>query len=207
MLYKIVGDSCCDYTELEINSEQFINIPLSIQVDEHNIIDDYSFDQEDFLNKVAKSPNCPKSACPAPDVYMDAYMQGDDIYVVTLSAELSGSYNSAELAKRLYIEEHGQKNIHVFNSCSASCGQLLICRFIDELAKKGTGFSTVVEKTEEYIKNLRTYFVLESLETLRKNGRLSNVKAAIASVLNIKPVMGADKGTIVQLSQARGITK
>ncbi|HCO29045.1 MAG TPA: DegV family protein, partial [Lachnospiraceae bacterium] len=151
MSYKIVGDSCCDYTTVENKKDTFIQIPLTLDVDGFQIRDDDTFEQIEFLKRVAVSKECPRSACPAPEEYMKAYEQADDIYVVTLSSELSGSYNSAVLAKNLYEEEHGTKNIHVFNSKSASSGQLLICRFIEALAEAGTPFEEVVERVEKYI--------------------------------------------------------
>ena len=207
MSYKIVGDSCCDYTNIEKNKNVYVQIPLTLDVDGVQIKDDDAFNQQEFLERVAKSKDCPRSACPAPEEYMRAYEDADDIYVVTLSSELSGSYNSAVLAKKLYEEEHGQKNIHIFNSKSASAGQLLICRLIEELVESGLSFSEVITKVESYIEGLDTYFVLETLDFLRKNGRLSRVQALLASALNIKPVMGAENGTIIKLLQARGMNK
>ena len=207
MSYKIVGDSCCDYTTVENKKDTFIQIPLTLDVDGFQIRDDDTFEQIEFLKRVAVSKECPRSACPAPEEYMKAYEQADDIYVVTLSSELSGSYNSAVLAKNLYEEEHGNKNIHVFNSKSASSGQLLICRFIEALVEAGNPFEEVVERVEKYIEGLHTYFVLETLDFLRKNGRLSRVQAILAGALNIKPVMGSENGTIIKLTQVRGMKK
>lgn len=132
----------------------------------------------------------------------------EHVYAVTLSAELSGSYNSAVLGKNLYIEEYGEKNIHVFNSCSASIGETLIALKIQECEEAGMTFEQVVDTVETYIKGQNTYFVLENLDTLRKNGRLTGIKSLVAGALNIKPVMGATpEGTICQLGQARGIKK
>ena len=121
----------------------------------------------------------------------------------------SGSYNSAVLGKNLYEEEHTDaKKIYVFNSKSASIGETIIGMKIQEFEEAGCSFDEVVEKVEEYIQSMNTYFVLETLETLRKNGRLSNLKAFIANSLNIKPVMGSTKeGLICQLDQARGMNK
>lgn len=207
MAYKIIGDSCCDFTKEEKENYGMITIPLSLFVDGEEIIDDDDFQQLEFINKVAKSQQSVKSACPAPEAYMNAYREEGDIYVVTLSAKLSGSYNSAMVAMDMYEEEYGKKNIHVFDSKSAAAGQHLICKKIMELAENGIAFEEVVETVEKFIANMKTYFVLESLETLRKNGRLSNVKAMVANVLNIKPIMGAKDGEIIQLGQARGIQK
>lgn len=209
MKYRIVVDSCGELTEELKKDERLVSAPLSMRVGEEEIMDDETFDQASFLQKVAACPECPKSACPSPEYYQKAYDCGaEHIYAVTLSAELSGSYNSALLGMNLFMEEHPEVKGHVFNSCSASVGETLIAMKIMELEEQGLSLEEIVEKTEAYIDGQNTYFVLENLETLRKNGRLSKTKALVASALKIKPVMGATKeGIICQLGQARGINK
>lgn len=209
MNYKIVVDSCCELPETQKNNPRFQSIPLTLMVDDLQIIDDETFEQKDFIKKVAASPNCPKSACPSPESYMKAYEGGYDcVFVVTLSANLSGSYNSAVLGKNLFEEENKNTKIHVFNSCSASVGETQIALKVEELAEAGASFEEIVEQVEKFIEEMDTYFVLESLDTLRKNGRLTNLQAIIATVLSIKPIMGATpQGTIFKIEQARGIKK
>lgn len=209
MSYKIIVDSCGELPERCKNDEHFESIPLSMQIDEYLIVDDETFDQADFLEKVAESPNCPKSSCPSPERYMEAYRcDADHVYAVTLSGNLSGSYNSAVLGKNLYHEEYGEKKIHVFDSCSASIGETLLALKIEECEAKGMSFEETVETVEAYKNEQHTYFVLETLEVLRKNGRLSNLKAFVANALNIKPVMGSTpEGQIQQLSKTRGINR
>lgn len=209
-MYKIIIDSCGELPEELKTDGHFESVALELEVDGHRIKDDATFNQLDFLRRVKESKNIPKSSCPSPEQYMEAYQgEAEHVYVVTLSAGLSGSYNSAVLGKNLFEEEHeGEKQIYVFNSRSASIGETLIGIKIQELEETGMPFEEVVEKTEEYIGSMNTYFVLETLETLRKSGRLSNLKALIANTLNIKPVMGATKeGLICQLDQARGMNK
>ena len=208
MSFHIVCDRCTDLTEEDLKKGCYTLVPLTLLVDGEEIIDDETFDQADFLAKVAASKESVKSACPAPESYMEAYSKADDIYVVTLSAELSGSYNSAVLGKNLYEEENGTKNIHVVNSRGAATTQVLIARKLNEYASQGMPFEEVVDKIEEYTTSLRTYFVLETLEVLRKNGRLSRLSATIAGALNIKPVMiGTRDGVIQKAAQARGMKK
>lgn len=209
MSYKVVIDSCGELLERWKADPHFESVALSMQVDDHIIVDDETFDQADFLKKVAESPNCPKSSCPSPERYMEAYhCDAERVYVVTLSGNLSGSHNSAVLGKNLYHEEYGEKQIHVFDSCSASVGETLIALKIEECEKKGMSFEEVIEAAEAYKAEQNTYFVLETLDVLRKNGRLSNLKAFVANALNIKPTMGATPdGQIIQLSQARGINR
>ncbi|MBS5065656.1 MAG: DegV family protein [Hungatella hathewayi] len=209
MSYKIIGDSCLDLTEELKKDSHFQMIPLTLQVDDMQVIDDETFDQKKFLAMVKASPNCPKTACPSPEMFKEAYeCDAENIFVITLSSNLSGTYNSAVLAKGLYEEEHGKKNIAVIDSWSASSGELNIGLMIRDLCEQGMPFEEVVEKVTQYTQHeMKTYFVLESLDTLRKNGRLSGLQAFFATTLNIKPVMGADKGNIIKLDQARGINK
>jgi DegV family protein with EDD domain len=208
-MYKIIIDSCGELTEDMKEGGHFCNVPLTLQVDGVDIIDDETFDQADFLQKVAASEKGPKSACPSPDAYMHA-MEGEAerVYVITLSSQLSGSFNSACLARDLFRDEYGDKQIAVIDSRSASIGETLIGLKVEECEKRGLSFDEVVAQAEAYIEQQHTFFVLESLETLRKTGRLSNLKAKIAGTLNIKPVMGSTEiGSIQQLGQARGMGK
>ena len=209
MSYKIIVDSCGELTDEMKKSGHYKTASLSMQVDGTEVVDDETFDQAGFLKLVAESPQCPKSSCPSPEEYMSLYSCGADrIYVVTLSSELSGSYNSAELGRKLFVEEQGEKQIYVFNSRSASVGESLIALKIQECEDKGMEFTQVVDCVEAYIKGQNTYFVLENLDTLRKNGRLTGIKSLVASALNIKPVMGSTpRGTICQLGQARGMKR
>ena len=209
MSYKIIIDSCGELLDEWKKDEHFESVALTLNVGGESIIDDETFDQADFLKKVAASPECPKSACPSPERYMKAFdCDADHIYAVTLSAELSGSYNSAVLGRNLLEEEKPGRKIHIFNSKSASIGQTLIGMKIQECEEAGYSFEKVIETVDEYIAGQHTFFVLDNLETLRKNGRLSKVKALVASALKIKPVMGStDEGNICQLDQARGINK
>lgn len=207
MKFKIIGDSCTDFIPEDLEKEYIVSVPLTIDVDNYEIVDDESFDQADFLKRVAAYQGCPKSACPSPEIYMESFADAENVYVVTLSAQLSGSYNSAQLAKRMYQEEHPETKIHVFDSKSASSGQLLLAHLIEQYALAGMEFETIVEKVTAFRDKMQTTFVLESLETLRKNGRLTGVKALVASALNIKPYMKAVDGSIAQAGQARGIKK
>ena len=198
MRYKIVIDSCGEFLDEWKEDEHFESVPLTLMVGAEQIIDDETFDQAEFLQKVAACPECPKSACPSPERYLRAFdCEAEHIYAVTLSSELSGSYNSAQLGKNLLLEDHPEKKVHVFNSRSASVGQSLIAMKIQECEEAGMDFEKVVQTVEHYIEGQHTFFVLENLDTLRKNGRLSKVKALVASALKIKPVMGStEEGSI-----------
>ncbi|MBR1848654.1 MAG: DegV family protein [Lachnospiraceae bacterium] len=209
MSYRIVIDSCCDMPEPYKNDPHFLSVPLTLEVGDDIIIDDETFDQLDFLAKVAAYPKSPKSSCPSPAAYAEAYeCDADRIYVVTLSSKLSGSYNSALVVKEMYLDDNDFKPIYVCDSESASVGETQIAMKIMEYEERGDmTFAQIVSKIEDFRNRQHTYFVLDNLDTLRKNGRLSGVKALIASTLSIKPVMAGDCGSIVQKAQAVGIKK
>lgn len=208
MSYKIVVDSCCELPEEYKKDKRFEIVSLGIEVGDYQIMDDENFNQKEFLQKVAACATCPKSSCPSPEKYMEAYhCDAENVYVVTLSSRLSGSHNSAMLGKNLYHEKYGDKNIFVCDSESASCGETHIALEAMELEEAGMSFDEIVKTLEQFRDDMNTYFVLDNLETLRKNGRLTGVKALVASTLSIKPVMGALKGEIIQKGQAIGIKK
>lgn len=208
MSFKIVVDSCCELPEEYLQDPRFEIVPLELEVGEYRVTDDEHFDQAEFLKRVAEYPKCPKSACPSPEKFREAYRtEAEHVYVITLSSHLSGSYNSAVLGMNLYREKYGKKQIHVIDSESASCGETQIARKLVELEEQGVPFEEIVKQIEEFRSNVHTYFVLDNLETLRKNGRLTGVKALVASTLSIKPIMAGDKGNIVQRGQSVGMKK
>lgn len=207
--YKIVVDSCCEIPE-EIKKELFVeSVPLTLEVGDAIIIDDDTFNQAQFLKMVDECPTAAKSACPSPDRFLQAYdADVERIYVITLTSKLSGSYNSAVLGKHL-LEESGKKvpKIHIFDSLSASVGETQLVLKIKELEEAGRTFEEVVEITELFKNEMKTYFVLDNLDTFRKNGRLTGIKALGVSKLNIKPIMYALDGVVAQKSQAIGTKK
>lgn len=208
MSYKIIGDSCLDLTKELKKDPHFQMVPLTLQVDDNMVIDDETFDQNAFIKMVAASPNCPKTACPSPEAFKEAYeCEAEDVYVITLSSHLSGTFNSAALGKELHEEEHGPKNILLIDSESASSGELNLALTIRDMYDAGMEFAEISEKILRLRDEQKTYFVIDSLEPLRKNGRLTGLQAFFATALNIKPVMGADHGVIIKLDQARGVNK
>ena len=209
MSYKIVVDSCCELPNEYRKDSRFQTIPLGLQVDDWHIMDDENFDQAEFLRRVAAAKDCPKSSCPSPEKFMESYRtEAEHVYGVTLTAKLSGSYNSAVLGKNLYEETYGDKKIHVFDSKSASPAEALIALKVMEWEESGKyTFEEIVEKMEAFRDKMQTYFVLDNLDFLKKNGRLTGLKALAATTLNIKPVLKAIEGEIAQAGQAVGVKK
>ncbi len=213
MGFKIIGDSCCDYPYLESDYTWLERVPLTIELDGENYVDDKDLRHSMLLSKMAASRNAPKSACPSPGSYLEAYECGEqDIYVVTLSDKLSGSYNSAVIAANMFKSNYPDRNIFVFSSKSAAAGEIAICTKLLELASSGMPFDAVVKETLEFISQMSTYFILETLDVFRKNGRLNHLQSIVTGALKIRLIMGGDEtGNICvrgkALSTDRAISK
>lgn len=207
MSFSIIVDSCCDLTPEMRADPVFRSIPLTIRVGGKDYVDDQSLDTSLLIYAMDQSPDASSSSCPAPGDYLDAYHQAEgDIYVVTLSALLSGSHNSAWQARQMLLEEQPERNIQVFNSCSASAGEVLLAQKVYELAKSGLPFDQVVAQAEKTITDTNTLFVLENLDNLKKNGRLTRVQAMLTGALRIKLIMGSTpEGEICKHGQALSI--
>lgn len=208
MSFKIIVDSCCDLTAAQLFQGPFLRVPLTISLGGEDIVDDETFDQAHLILLMRESSQPPKTACPSPAQYLDAFERAaaDDIYVVTLSALLSGSHNAAAQARAIWLEDHPNAHIHIFNSCSAAAGEVAVALKILESAGSGRDFLTVVEEVSRYISSMTTYFVLEDLDHLRKNGRLTGALALVTEALRIKLLMGATpEGQIKKVSQALSV--
>ena len=209
MTYKIVGDSSCDVTDEMKKAYGIAIAPLSFTLDGIEYIDDDQLDLDNYLQKIDESPNTPKSACPSINDYMSLF-EGDHecTFVVTLSSELSGSYNSAMNARDMFLEENPTKKVHVVDSRGAASAEVLIALKLIELAESGIAYETLVEQIEAYRDANKVVFVLDKIDTLEKNGRMSKMKAKIVRALNLKLIlMATDEGSIDLKDKARGTKK
>lgn len=203
MDYKIVSDSSCDLTP-ELKKELDVQIaPLTMMLGNEAYVDNESLDVDGFIAKMQEYKGQAKSSCPSPYDYMEKCNKESTTFVVTLSSKLSGSYNSATIAKGI-LEEQGVDS-HVFDSKSASAGQLLIVMKLRELISSGIEKMEIIKKVDDFIKKMKTFFVLENLDNMVKNGRMGKIAGLIAGVLNIRLVLRADgNGEIALFSKARG---
>ena len=208
-MIKIVADSGCDYSEelFEKNKVDFEIVPLTLQIGDKQYIDNAGLDIAAYLKEMAKSKVQTKTAAPSPELYMEAFKGENPTFAITLTSELSGSFGSAVLAKQMYLDELGEKFIHVFDSLSAAAAPTVIALKIIECAKKKLTNPEIVETVSEFIKNMKTFFILEKYDNLVKSGRVNPYIAKVVSVLNIRPICMANNGKIAQSSQARGFNK
>lgn len=189
MSFKIVVDSCCDLSDDMKKWNNFSVVPLTLEIEDYIISDDENFDQDDFISRMKANGGMAKSACPAPDLFKEAY-EGDfdSVYVLTITDKLSGTYNSALQGKMLYEEEHNDgKKIHVFNSLATSGLETIIAHLIKDLVEQGKDFDEIVSVVEDYIvNNTGLYFCLESFDALKKNGRLFALAASVFEKIKVK---------------------
>ena len=210
MTWKIVADSGCDYRQLAnpaIDTE-FISVPLKIQVANQVFVDDANLDIDQMMETMYATSEASKSACPSPDDYLKAFEGAKHIFVVTITGTLSGSQNSAQLAKNLYLEEHPDAHIHVIDSLSAGGEVDLLVEKLNELIDQGLSFDEVVQAITDYQTKTKLLFVLAKVDNLVKNGRLSKLIGAVVGLLNIRMVGEASAtGTLELLQKARGPKK
>ena len=210
MTWKIVADSGCDYRQLEnlAFDTEFVSVPLKIQVADQVFVDDANLDIDKMMETMYATSEASKSACPSPDDYLRAFEGAKHIFVVTITGTLSGSHNSAQLAKNIFLEEHPDAQIHVIDSLSAGGEVDLIVEKINDLIHQGLSFEEVVEVITTYQEKTKLLFVLAKVDNLVKNGRLSKLIGAVVGLLNIRMVGEASEtGTLELLQKARGAKK
>lgn len=215
MSYKIVVDSCCDLTDEMKNWNDFAVVPLTLEIEDYRILDDENFDQDDFIARMRANGGMAKSACPAPDAFKEAY-EGDydEVYVLTITDKLSGTYNCAVQGKMLYEEEHNDgKKIYVFNSLATAGLETIVANLIRKLADEGMPFDELTSYVDDYIINhTGLLFCLESFDALRKNGRLFALAASVFEKIRVKLICKrTQEGNIAlagqELTSNRALTK
>ena len=210
MTYKIVSDSGSDFKELsQLAAEaRFESVPLTIQVEDQVFVDNQDLDIDQMMQTMYATAKASKSACPSPDDYLKAFEGADQLFVITLTSTLSGSHNSAQVAKKLYLEEHPEAKIHMIDSLSAGGEIDLLVLKLNELIGQGLSFEEIAQAIDNYQARTKLLFVLAKVDNLVKNGRLSKLLGTVVGLLNIRMVGEASKeGTLELLQKARGHKK
>ncbi|MEE3741798.1 DegV family protein [Streptococcus dysgalactiae] len=210
MTWKIVTDSGCDLRSLESQSKelQFERVPLTLQIGTEIFRDDDGLDIDHMMATMYQSSKAATSSCPSPDAFLQAYKGVDNVITVTITGTLSGSHNSARLAKNDLLEDYPNANIHVIDSLSASGEVDLIVLELERLINLGLSFEEVVERITAYQEKTRLIFVLAKVDNLVKNGRLNKLVGKVVGLLNIRMVgQASQEGTLELLQKARGQKK
>lgn len=205
---QIIVDSCVDFNEEVFGNEEYMErIPFKIIIDEEEIIDK-NVDINLLLEKMKHSKNKIRTACPSPNDFLEALKKCKNNFIVTISGKLSGSYNSAILAKEMLREESSDSFVHVFDCKSAVSGEDLVVLKIKQLVEEKVSNLEIIEQVNNYITEMKTLFVLDKLDNLARNGRISNTKALMGTLLQVIPIMSDDgDGEIILKEQVRGKKK
>lgn len=210
MTWKIVADSGCDFRELEnlASGAEFVSVPLTIQIGSEVYVDDSGLDIDKMMENMYASSAATTSACPSPDAYAKAYEGAQNILVFTITGGLSGSFNSARVAKEMFLEENPNVNIHIVDSLSAGGHLDLLVAYAGTLVGKGLSFEEVVQEMTAYQAKTRLVFVLAKVDNLVKNGRLSKLLGKVVGLLNIRMVgENSSEGKLELLQKPRGQKK
>lgn len=207
MKYAIIVDSSCDlYIDNNFQNDTFMaRVPLRLRVGEKEYIDDFDLDIATFMKEMSACSEATGSSAPSPEEWYNAYKNADEIFAVTITSQLSGTYNSAMIGRDMALEEDPNKKIHVIDSKSAGAGTTIIVRKLQEYIGKGMNFQEIVDHITKYCETVKTYFILESMDNLIKNGRVSALAGKLAGILGIK-ILGqaSSEGTIELLRKLRG---
>ena len=209
MTIRLVTDSACDLPQSVIDQYGIVVVPLTIRFGDTDYIDREAFTPKEFWAKCASSPVLPETAAPAPGQFEQAYRdlkaQGaTGVVVVSLSSALSATMQSAEIAARSIAAEIPVK---VVDSRSVSMGQGIIVRACARAAQAGAGLDEVAAKAESLSHRVHVYGALDTLENLKKGGRIGGAKAMLASALSIKPLIEVRNGLVEEAGKQRTRSK
>lgn len=204
--FKIVTDSSADMDTFE--GVDFASAPLKIITANKEYIDDENLNVEEMVNDLRTYKGKSSTSCPNTEDWIEAFGDAERIFCITITATLSGSYNSACLAKQMYEEKFPNRKVCVINSLSTGPEMKLIIEKIQELITDEKTFEEICELIKEYMKDTGLFFMLESLTNLANNGRVNPIVAKIAGFLGIRVVgKASDKGDLQQLNKCKGERK
>ena len=197
-------------TALELNEvlEKRINvklIPVHLDLGEDTYLDDENLNIREFVDNMHAYEGVAKTAAPSPQAFFEEMVDYDEVFIITISSRLSTIYNSACIARDMFLEKFPARKAHVFDSRSAVVGQTLLADKIQTMINDSLPFDEIVAKGEKLVGEIRTYFILEDLGNLVKNGRMSKLAGRIASMLSINPVCRGNDGNIEIVSKTRGM--
>ena len=203
---KVVSDSASDL--LNLDGVDFSVASLTIITDERQYVDDANLDVEQMAVELQNYKGRSSTACPGVGAWLDAFGDAKEVIVFTITGTLSGSYNSACLAKKDYEEEHPDRKVFVIDSLSAGPEITLLIEKTAEYIKEGKSFEDICAQITEYQKRTKLLFILESLVNFANNGRVSPVVAKATGLLGIRIVGEAsEQGDLSVLDKSRGEKK
>ncbi|MGI6027800.1 MAG: DegV family protein [Candidatus Heteroscillospira sp.] len=210
MKYGIVVDSGCDLRVPPAGEGliDFTRVPLKLDIGEQQFVDDFDLDVPGFMAAMYAHKGRTGSAAPSPHTWLSAYEKSENVFVITITGSLSGSFASAQVAAKMFREQYPERNIYLIDSKSAGAEISLLAHRLAELMLEGLEFSAIRSHINEYQRRTYLLFALQSMENLIKNGRVSRLAGNIAGILGIKILgIASDEGTLELLHKLRGKLK
>lgn len=207
MKWSIVTDSSCDLNCLENTSwdVRLAEVPFTLRIGQRDFVDTRSLDVAEMLDAMENCPEASFSACPAPGAWQALFEEAENTIAITISGNLSGSYNSAVAARQMVLDEHPEKKIFILDSRSAGSALAMYAEKAAQWISEGCGFDAVTARLEEYAAARHTVFALASFSNLIKNGRMSRLAGLIAGKLGIWGIgVASEDGKIVVKGKTRG---
>ena len=200
---KIVADSSCDLCELKYT--EFSVAPMKIITEEREFVDDSSLDVDAMVDYFYQYKGKSRSSCPNISDWLEAFGDADEIFCVTITSGLSGSYNSACAAKQIYEKENDGKRVFVFDTLSAGPEITLIIEKIEEYIGKGMPYDDICDNIKKYKEKTGLVFILKSLRNFANNGRVSPIMAKLIGITGIRVIgRASSKGTLEPKNKCRG---
>ena len=202
---KIITDGSCDLSHEVLNKFNINVVPLGVSFGEEHYKAGVDIDNKEFYDKMKESKELPKTFCPSPENFCKEYQcEEEKIIVITLSSKLSGTYNSASLARDLYLSEHNEKDIRVIDSMTGSIGAGLLLIRAAKMVFAGKDIDEIVEAIENLKEKISFYGTLETLENAIKGGRINPLAGKIIGALNFKAIVQIKDGVVKPIDKARG---
>ena len=200
---KIVSDSSSDI--LSLQGLDYASAPMKIVTAQREFVDDASLDVDEMADFLYNYKGQSKSSCPNVNDWLEAFGDADDVYCITITSGLSGSYNSACSAKDIYEAEHEGSRVFVLDSLSAGPEMALVIEKMQACIAEGLSFEDTCAALNEYTKRTGLLFMLKSLKNFANNGRVSPAVAKIAGIMGLCIVgRASDAGTLEPLHKCRG---
>jgi DegV family protein with EDD domain len=210
MKWNIVSDSSCDLTDIpeRLQEVTYSSVPFTISVGRTDYVDDENLDVAELIKAMENCPEASHTSCPSPGAWYEQFSRAEQSIAVTISSQLSGSYNSAQAAKDIISEEQPEKKVYVLDSHAAGAELVLIVKKIHHLVSCQVNFEDVVTLAQEYADKTHVLFALSSFENLVKKGRMSRISGFIAGKLGMWAIgLGSDEGKIEMRHKTRGTGK
>lgn len=206
MAVKILIDSASDITQEEANKLGINVIPLQVRFDEEEYLDGINLSPKEFYDKLIEQDTLPKTSQVTPFRYQEEFERltknGDSLIVITLSSKLSNTYNSAVLASYDFMDK-----VYVVDSLNATAGERVLALYAKRLIDKGLDVKDIVEKLNSVKSKIKLLAIVDTLEYLKKGGRISKATAFAGELFNIKPVISIIDGEVKLVGKARGSRK